>query len=139
MSNKPKVNHPSLAYLRVKIKSLAAEAKIIRAAEIKARDNGHSETRLGLHLHRVNDVRSEARSAQLARVLICGKRYSDSEAKCEISPDALRISVIASKYGARSYTRDDVRRWIDERAPTTTAAVAQDASSEETLSDRVAA
>lgn len=106
-----RINHTKLAYMRVKIKSLAAEAKIIRAAEIKSKMMGDSPTLTGLHLHRVNDVRGEARSAQLAKVLICGRRYVEAEGWSRSTPNWSRIAVIASKYGSRTYTSDDVWKW----------------------------
>lgn len=53
-----------LVYLKIKIKSLSDEARAIRFEE--KRWPGPSAERQGLYLHRINDVRSEARSAQLA-------------------------------------------------------------------------
>jgi hypothetical protein len=60
------------AMLRVKIKSLAEEAKIIRFEE--ARTKG--EIRDQLHRHRVIDVRMAARNSHIAYTLIRGKEYS---------------------------------------------------------------
>ncbi len=56
-------------YLKIKISSLAAEARIIRREE--QRWPGDHQIRTGLHEHRVIDVRREARSALLPTVS-CG-------------------------------------------------------------------
>lgn len=81
--------NPQLVYLKVKIKSLAEEAKIIRAMEKKAtkRNWTHVEPRLGyefkiangLHYHRTHDVRNEARASQLAYGFLRGKKYATLE------------------------------------------------------------
>lgn len=56
-------------FLKVKIKSLAAEAVIIRLEEKRARGQLRNE----LHQHRVHDVRSEQRAALLAYAFIRGR------------------------------------------------------------------
>ena len=104
------INHVALAYLKVKIKSLAAESKIIRKAEIKAKQRGHYETNAGLYLHRVQIVRPEARSAILARAIITGRAYETVE-RTKMPVDYGRVAIIASKYGKKIITRDDVIAW----------------------------
>ena len=85
----------SKIYLKVKIKSLADEAKIIRREERQAilrRDrkeelgnytkaNQEHEVFEGLREHRMGIVRSEARAAQLAYGFIKGKKYAEIEPK----------------------------------------------------------
>lgn len=88
--------------LRVKIKSLAQEARIIRAEERRCRDSlsrtvGHDEQRaalaasyVSLRMHRVNDVRRESRHSLLAYALIRGRNFRDAE---KFSPPMARIDV----------------------------------------------
>lgn len=84
------------ACLRVKIKSLAEEARIIRREERKARYG-----RERLHLHRVGIVRSEARHAQLAYGMLRGRSYKSLEPNAKEPPNARRIAELVAKYGRR--------------------------------------
>jgi hypothetical protein len=61
--------------LRVNVKSLSAEARIIRAEEKRA----GCCYRNALHLHRVGRLREEARYAQLALAFVRGKPYRSVE------------------------------------------------------------
>jgi hypothetical protein len=63
--------------LRVKIKCLAVEARIIRLEE--KRLPGASFKRAHLHQHRVEMVRQHARAAQLAYAFLRGRTYSATE------------------------------------------------------------
>lgn len=84
----------SKVYLKVKIKSLAEEAYIIRNEENKAKkqyrwasnNQGHEEIYRtaheifwGLRNHRTINVRNESRATQLAYAYIRGKKYSEVE------------------------------------------------------------
>ncbi len=112
----------SLAYLKVKIKSLAAEAKIIRHDEevwrYRETDKGRP-TFFGLRQHRIWDVRNEARSAQLAYAFLRGKPYATTEptgkdnGSRQSNPiDWTRVTKIAVKYGPdRLLTWEQVREW----------------------------
>jgi hypothetical protein len=77
--------------LKIKIKSLAAESKIIRAETKKAPKwlKGH------LHHHRVMDVRIESRYAQLAYAFLRNVDYSQVEynAKKAVNWEKLRDTV----------------------------------------------
>ena len=77
-------------YLKVKIKSLAEEARIIRHEEVKRRASNfkklHADIqqqadseRSSLHLHRTIDVRVETRAALLAYGFLRGRKYSQVE------------------------------------------------------------
>lgn len=85
------------AYLKVKIKSLAAEAKIIRREE-KRYPGGHA-VRIGLYLHRIHEVRDESRSAHLAYGFLKGRTYSQIEQGARKTPDWSRIERLIHKYG----------------------------------------
>lgn len=84
------------AYLKVKIKSLAAEAKIIRLEEKRAK---LGSIRDGLADHRRGIVRTEARHAQLAYGFLRGKEYKQIEAKAHEAPDWSRVRKMVQKYG----------------------------------------
>ena len=83
-------------YLKVKIKSLAAEAKIIRVEERK-----NKKARQGLAEHRRTVVRNEARHSLLAYGFLRGKKYSQMEAKCHEYPDFERVERMVKKYGVQ--------------------------------------
>jgi hypothetical protein len=150
-------------YLKVKIKSLAAEAVIIRKEENKARQAskglkvGERKSRrqrrilnekypltdelrarrekarrawFGLCSHRMVEVRSEARSAQLAYGFLRGVPYRAIEAKCWEEPSWDRVVDIILKFGPCGGSvcamtkadralyldklRDDVRAWAED-------------------------
>ena len=122
---------PELAYLSIKIKSLAAEATLIRKDENRYREQSKAEPRtvdgrdmwasnsvgghcasvtrttwLGLKSHRRRDVRHEARAALLAFGYLRGTPYRVIEAKCWEDPDWQRVAVLVSKYGDRKGPAD---------------------------------
>jgi len=74
--------------LRVNIKSLANEAKVIRNEIKKCRDNNIKNA---LHLHKIWTVKAEARSTQLALAAIRGVPYSVVETNPKTRPDWCRI------------------------------------------------
>ena len=85
--------------LRVKCKSLAAEARIIRAEERRT----HGALRDELRNHRVLVVRSEARHAYLAYGFVRGRSYVSMEPRYEIAPNWTRVRPMLKKYGPRDF------------------------------------
>jgi hypothetical protein len=87
-------------YIKVKILSLAAEAKIIRKQEQKARAHGNRSLRIGLADHRRGIVRHEARHAQLAYGFLRGMAYKKMEAKCHpgCGPDFAKVKSAIERY-----------------------------------------
>lgn len=85
--------------LKVKIKSLAAEAKIIRFEERK-RPRGSYE-RMDLAEHRRGIVRTAARETLLAYGFLRGRSYESMEAKCHEAPNWAAVKKMVEKYGAR--------------------------------------
>lgn len=81
--------------LRVKVKSLAAEAKIIRREERRSRGQLREE----LYLHRIGIVRREARSAHLAYGLIKGRTIEQMEPTSKSAPDWTKVKRLCEKYG----------------------------------------
>lgn len=101
-------------YLKVKFKSLAEEAKIIRIEErrVKAHssykkeceENEWGEQRRllhGLKSHRKRVVRTEARATHLARGFLKGVAYKAMESKVHVGnePNWSYIQKMAEKYG----------------------------------------
>jgi hypothetical protein len=83
-------------YLKVKVKSLAEEARIIRKEEARG------SLREGLHRHRVDIVRPEARAAHLAYGLIKGRTLKRIEPTArEPRAEGLwkRVRAMVDKYG----------------------------------------
>lgn len=93
-------------YLKVKVVSLAAEARIIRNLEQKRRAYLRRTTGVagdtafwGLRKHRTWDVRREARSSCLAYGFLRGRHYRALEAKCYSKPDWKRVQYLIERYG----------------------------------------
>lgn len=89
-------------YLKVKIKSLAAESQIIRFEEKR---HYAEAQRNGLHAHRVVDVRMESRAAQLAYAYLRGKPITSCEVKHTNRFDRLtamnRAKQLVRKFGTK--------------------------------------
>lgn len=87
-------------FLKIKIKSLAAEASIIRR-ETNRFTRGDNPVRLELYAHRVFVVRPESRSAGLAYGFLRGRAYEQMETKVhnKAYPDWKRIEALVQKYG----------------------------------------
>jgi len=96
-----------LIHLRIKIKSLAAEAKIIRQEAKKT--SGMSKWRL--NEHRTEVVRQYARLNLLAYGLLNGVPYEIMEKKCNETPDFLKVIKIAKNFGG---TEEKIVEWIDK-------------------------
>lgn len=91
----------STRFLKVKIKSLSEESRIIRKEELRSR----GDLRTLLRLHRVNDVRRECRATLIAYNFLRGISYIRTE------PNVLpmsqwdegklwgRVEVMVKKYG----------------------------------------
>ena len=83
------------AMLRVKIKSLAEEARVIRFEEKRSRQPIRDE----LHHHRVVVVRREARVSQIAYGLIRGRALERIEMAAKTEPNWKRVHELLRKYG----------------------------------------
>lgn len=81
--------------LRIKVKSLAAEANIIRKEEKKAWGTLRDE----LHNHRVIQLRKAARSSYIAYGLIRGRTLEQMENISLTEPDWNSVKVMLKKYG----------------------------------------
>lgn len=99
-------------YLKVKIASLAEEARIIRKKERVALKDArrfeatgdpegavHRHLFFGLRRHRTFDVRSEARHALLALAFLRGCPYRRVEQKAHVAPLSKSIARMLVKFG----------------------------------------
>ena len=107
--------------LRVKIKSLAAESRIIRADELKAKGDRYLGVRASLHSHRVGAVRFASRNAQLAYAFLRGKSYAQVEGNAKSKPhwpavagDVVRFSRRSSL--AKDETLAELKAWAKGEA-----------------------
>lgn len=89
--------------LKVKIKSLAAEARIIRLEE--RRCGKDDVARCCLHEHRVGVVRNEQRLSLLAYAFIRGRSLSAIEPKSSTLPDWSRVAKMVEKFGVLDHLK----------------------------------
>lgn len=115
------------SYLRVKIKSLAEEARIIRVEERRTKAHRASVTEHqgepkaieslttefeGLHRHRTIDVRDESRVALLAYAILRDRPYIRVEPPASRKPNVGRIAELIARYGY--VKKDEARVKVDE-------------------------
>jgi len=98
----------SIRFLKVKVKSLAAEARIIRFEEHRTRGQLRNE----LHHHRVQVVRPEARATLLAYGYARGKTYASMEGPSSSVPDWDRVERMIKKYAR---LKQPLKEWKDEQ------------------------
>jgi len=84
-------------YLKVKIKSLATEAKIIREETKRAR---RWSIKRGLYHHRIGIVRNEARHTLIAYGFLRDKDYRTMEPNAKEAPDWTKVRKMVEKYGS---------------------------------------
>lgn len=92
--------------LRVKVKSLMAEARIIRAEEQRT----FGALRNELHLHRTLHLRDEARASHIAYGLIRGRTMEQMERVSHTKPDQARVDAMVKKYGPKPAAAPQLRR-----------------------------
>ena len=90
-------------YLKVKIKSLAEEARIIRKETKRARK---VTIKNGLALHRTGIVRREARHTHLAYGFLRGLEYRQMEHKAFEAPDWAKVRRMIERYGLHNGYED---------------------------------
>lgn len=87
--------------LRIKIKSLAAEARIIRREELRTKGPLREE----MYQHRTQDVRLEARATQLAYGLLRGRTEQQLEPRrrpmtdAEVQVLSVKVAAMLKRYG----------------------------------------
>jgi hypothetical protein len=120
----------SVRTLKIKIKSLAAEAKIIRREERKTKPqiewkemtfpNGatiryQAGEYFELHTHRTGPVRASARHALLAYGYLRGRAYKQLEAKCYDEPDWQNVLNQVKRFdpSKSNLVPDQFKEWRD--------------------------
>lgn len=106
-------------HLKIKLKTLAAEARIIRLEECKALDSGrkglradrnyepHYRTFWDLRDHRTGIVRPVARTNNLAYGFLLGRSYAEMEPETRTGADFEEVLKIVKRFGGP----EDLRRW----------------------------
>lgn len=107
-----------LIFLKVKIKSLAEEARIIRKEERKANHQREFELQQELRLHRAGIVRHEAFHSLVAYQYLRGKQFELSFPKCDTeSIDWDKVKHTIKKYGSWSISEKfDPEAWLNPDA-----------------------
>jgi len=106
------------ARLKVNIKSLAAESKIIRKSESKIRN---TYIRGDLNFHRRGPLREESRYSQLAYACVRGIPYSKVESKTQKTVDWNRVQrkvlkLCDSWQMSKIEVEKHIQSWIDDGA-----------------------
>jgi len=118
--------------LKVKVKSLAAEATIIRQEELKAKKSArwcrehqlseqtahYERNRASLYEHRIDIVRFECRAAELARAFIKGTPYRKVERSTRSGDYIMgrlhgRIQKLVNKYHDKAITPSMIQQWMN--------------------------
>ena len=94
-------------HLKVKVMSLAAEARIIRQQARKAK----GMVKWRLNEHRTDVVRVHARHNGLAYGILRGTPYSAIEKKCDKKPDFEKVATIAKRFGSDEKM---VSAWVEK-------------------------
>jgi hypothetical protein len=104
-------------FLRVKIKSLAAESRIIRSEKRKTND---PDLKQSLNRHRTWDVRNEARATLIAYGYLRGRKFSEVEPLCK-NPNFRKLYIMpkvksmVDKYGNKEQ-KESYEAWVKEPA-----------------------
>lgn len=90
-----------LLHLKIKLKSLASEVRIIKSQERKMRGPrwGACYQRSLLQRHRLDDIRPEIRATHLAYGYLRGRRVDQIEPCAKSVPDWERVYAMVKKYG----------------------------------------
>jgi len=100
---------PEIHKLRVNVKSLAAEAKIIRD-EIRRATT--TEAKAALHDHRMARVRPEARLAHLALAFTRGVPYKVAETKAREIPSVKDVTNKVTRFAWVPDAEMKIRAWL---------------------------
>jgi hypothetical protein len=110
-------------YLKIKIKSLAAEAQIIKIEERRWKTVGKRNVGdvphplfFNLRSHRLHAVRKECRSSNLAYGFLRGRDYKRIENKCYESPDWKTVEAIVKRFADKLDQRDLMQRFSEWKA-----------------------
>ncbi len=97
-------------FLKIKIKSLAAESRVIRDRERKASGLLRQE----LHNHRVHVVRKATRSTLLAYGFLRRRTYSQIEKTCKTTPNFHEVERMVLKYYEGEFEKQKLKDALAE-------------------------
>jgi len=104
--------------LKVKLKSLAEEARIIRKEELKLKVERKFYKLNELHIHRVQHIRPIARATHLAYGLIRGLGYHQIERTSKSQPNWGKVRAMVEKYSEldeRKANLEMLKLWEENR------------------------
>ncbi len=104
----------NLFALKIKVKSLAAESRIIRAQELKLKGKNWCSLANPLRDHRRGPLRAEARDAHIAYGFLKGRTYRQMEDDPETEPNWDNIARMVKKYGTGEFTKS-LETWRKEK------------------------
>lgn len=106
-------------FLRVKLKSLAEEARIIRIEESRANKHKNYDLQNRLRDHRTWTVRHAARETLLAYQFLRGVPYETVERPDSIPPDWQSVLKMVKKYGSLKYGTEEelLNEWRGKPKP----------------------
>lgn len=98
-------------FLRVKLKSLAEEARIIRIEEMRANENRDYDLQRELRDHRAGIVRRAARETLLAYQYLRGIPYDAVERPGSTYVNWQSVRKMVVKYGGSEFRDPDLKDW----------------------------
>ena len=101
-----------LTKLKIKLKSLAAEARIIRKEELKRKGKWSHQAET-LYCHRVNYLRPITRATHVAYGLLRGLEYLQIEPTSKSQPDWDKIRGMITKYSNFSGRKENLKNLED--------------------------
>lgn len=123
-TSEKKMQNTRKTHLKVKIKSLAAEAVIIKREEAKWKQFAYTDPQTNfaakhpmfwsLRQHRLQDVRKECRHATIAYGYLRGRAYKQIEAKCHEAPIWSRVADIVINFSGYKYATLEDKKKIRE-------------------------
>jgi len=105
----------NLFALKMKVKSLAAESRIIRAQELKLKGKNWCSLANPLRDHRRGPLRAEARDTHIAYGYLKGRTYRQMEDDPKTAPNLENIARMVKKYGTEEFSKSLVT-WLSEKS-----------------------
>lgn len=106
--------------LKIKLKTLAEEARIIRKEEQKMRGHIWGPKAEKYHRHRIDVVRTEARATHLAYGFLRNRTYGQVESGSHKTVPYERVAKLVSRYGGLQYrdvTAETIKAWVKASMP----------------------
>lgn len=98
-------------FLKIKIKTLAAESRFIRTTGDRLHGPEHGSTRNALAEHRRGTVRRAARNTLLAYGFLRGRTYREMEPRCDSEPNWTEVARMVAQYGVTMSDGETLREY----------------------------